>query len=206
MVDGCQMGSVTSCWQVSCYELRWAEMSVIEQTGCWMRYWPWRRNCKLTDYSQQVVGAPNLCSLPQVLLAHAYHVPNQTIQHPSSCLVLPTHDHVLHWQAQCCSKVLVMQSCPCTEAKQPVCCVLPILQNTFGPDASFLYGQCVFTTPDPASLALTQVLSDSASCSVQSAVSDHLSSMVCGHCLQPWRSCVHLRMLGRTSMSHKSKA
>ena len=35
---------------------------------------PGRRNCKLTDYSQQVIGAPNLCSLPQVLLAHADHV------------------------------------------------------------------------------------------------------------------------------------
>ena len=128
MVDGCQMGSVSSCWQVSCYELRRAEMWVItsDKLAAGGNTGPtWRRNCKLTDYSQQVVGAPNLCSLPQVLLVHAYHVPNRTTQHPSSCLVPPTRDHVLHWQAECCSKVLVMQSCPCTEAKKTACCVVP---------------------------------------------------------------------------------
>lgn len=49
-------------------------------------------NCKLADYSQQTVGAPNLCSLPQ---------------------------------------------------------------ETDHPDESFLYGECVFTTPDKGSMALT---------------------------------------------------
>jgi hypothetical protein len=119
-------------------------------TGLLNGFWPWRRNCKLTDYSQQVIGAPNLCSLPQVLPTM---YPIDTLQCP---LQLP---NTIVPAADCCSKVVDMQFLQdfgCAEHYSSLYHMLT-LQNTFGPDASFLYGQCVFTTPDPASLALTQV-------------------------------------------------
>jgi hypothetical protein len=41
---------------------------------------------------------------------------------------------------------------------------LPLLQETNGPADSFLYGECIFTTPDNGSMALTNVRRQNALC------------------------------------------